>query len=137
MVRNPILFILDYCDGTKAAVYTLNGYGIRSWAFAADIRGKSDPVSTEFWFNFLNGPSHASVNFVYHIEELMVTKRESFPAERTLYTSGALSALVNSNWQNGKHIPRGRVLETQYLDISYRSHEKSLYNKAPRPKEGE
>ncbi|MFC1692888.1 hypothetical protein ACFL1R_05240 [Candidatus Latescibacterota bacterium] len=133
IVRHPIVFILEYRDGLRAAVYTLSGYGIRFWSFAADILGKKEPVSTQFWFNFSPGRSLGSVNFVYYIEELMVTRRESYPVERTLLTTGALSFLIESNYENGRKFLEGRRIETPHLAIKYRAQKESLFNRGPRP----
>ncbi len=54
-VRNPFLFILEYCDGVQALVYSLSGNKLRSWAFAADIEGKKEPISTQLWICLVAG----------------------------------------------------------------------------------
>ncbi len=63
----------------------------------------------------------------------MVTGRAHYPVERTLLTTGVLAALMDSNYENGHHFPKGRRLETPYLNITYRAPEGPLYNRGPRP----
>ena len=40
-VREPCVSIVDYRDGTKAAVYSVRGVG---WTYAGDIEGRKDPT---------------------------------------------------------------------------------------------
>ena len=56
-----------------------------------------------------------------------------YPVERTLLTTGVLSALMDSNWENGRYLPKGRRLETPYLNISYHAPEEPLFNRGPKP----
>ena len=63
----------------------------------------------------------------------MVTGRAAYPVERTLLTTGALASLMDSNYENGRHLTKGRRLETPYLNITYRAPEAPLYNRGPRP----
>ena len=132
-VRDPILFILEYRDGVRALVYSLRGNDLRSWAFAADIQGKKEPVSTQFWTSLFPQMPSGSSGFVHYIEELIITGRESYPVERTLLITGALAAFMDSNYENGNHLLKGRRLETPYLNMTYRAPKEPLYNRGPRP----
>jgi hypothetical protein len=119
--KKPSLFILEYNSGLKAVIYMLTGQ-IDQFAFAA----KAPVVSTEIWlqpeayFNHFSG-------LVYYIEQLMVTNRPAYPVERTLLTTGALAAIMDSCYEH-------RRIETPHLNISYKPTEKSLYNQGPVPK---
>ena len=78
---------------------------------------------------FLHGDPHP--HFVYmglNIQEMFLTGKPQYPVERTLLTSGALDALMESRY-------RGHVrIETPHLDVRYRSYEKMLIRPTgPRP----
>jgi hypothetical protein len=124
-VADPILFLVDYRDGLRAAVYLLNGY-ITDWAFAARIEGRSELASTKFWSRMKKPWSHAT-GLTYQIEQLYLTRRAPYPVERTLLTTGALEALMDSSYQ-GNH-----RLETPHLKISYSARKESLFNKGRIP----
>jgi hypothetical protein len=130
-VRHPVLFILEYRDGLQAAVYHLNEH-INSWAFAADIQGKSKPESVLFWLQSGRPYGHFS-SLVHYIEELIINNKEPYPVERTLMTTGALAALMNSSYFDGRKIEKGRRIETPLLNIHYRAPKKSLFNRGAFP----
>jgi hypothetical protein len=116
----PILFLLEYTDGLRAAVYLLNDY-IKDWTFAAKVQGRSEIASTKCWSRMLKPWSHAT-GLTYQIEELYLTRRPGIPVERTLLTTGALAALMDSSFEGA------RRLETPHLKISYRAPKESLFN---------
>ena len=116
----PVLFLLDYLDGLQGAVYMLNGY-IKDWAFAAKIRGRSEIASTKFWSRMIKPWSHAT-GLTYQIEQLYLNRRVAYPVERTLLTTGALAALMDSSHEGA------RRLETPHLRIAYRAPKASLFN---------
>jgi hypothetical protein len=116
----PILFLLEYTDGLQAAVYLLNDY-IKDWSFAAKIRGRREIASTKCWSRMLKPWSHAT-GLTYQIEELYLTRRPGIPVERTLLTTGALAALMDSSFDGE------RRLETPHLRIAYRAPKESLFN---------
>ena len=118
----PILFRLEYRSGLAAAVYLLDGY-CRDCTFAAAIRGRSEPAATEIWLQPGRPFSHFSA-LVHYIEQMIGTGREPYPPERTLLTTGALAALMNS---------RGNRIETPYLDVTYREPSGSLFARGPVP----
>ncbi len=117
---NPILFVLDYTDGLQGAVYLLNDY-IKDWTFAAKIRGRSEIASTKCWSRMQKPWSHAT-GLTYQIEQLYVTRRAGIPVERTLLTTGALAALMDSS------VEEHRRIETPHLNIAYRAPKESMFN---------
>ena len=121
-VRTPILFGLEYRSGLTAAVYILNGH-CQDCTFAAQIRGRAEPVSTEIWLQSGRPYSHFSA-LVYYIEQMIVSGREPYPPERTLLTTGALAALMEAG---------GRTMETPHLAIAYRPPSHSLFARGPVP----
>jgi len=65
--------------------------------------------------------SHAT-GLTYQIEQLYLNRRAAYPVERTLLTTGALAALMDSSYQGA------RRLETPHLRIAYRAPKNSLFN---------
>ncbi|MFN7996772.1 MAG: hypothetical protein U0Q18_24375 [Bryobacteraceae bacterium] len=113
LVKVPVLFLLEYTSGLEGAVYLLNGL-IEQAVFAAALKGFAEPVSTELWLQPVRPFSHFS-GLVHSIEQMVVTGTPPYPVERTLLTTGALAALMDSSYQGH------RRLETPQLKIRYRS----------------
>ncbi len=127
----PNVCVVDYRDGTRAAVYSARGVG---WTYAGDIAGQSEPtvVSMLGW----PGPFdqyHASNAQPHWITEMMVTGKEPFEAERLLLSTGIVAANMDSNWENGRYSAAGRRLETPFLDMTYRSSRGAQFNTGARP----
>jgi hypothetical protein len=123
--RNPILFQLEYSSGLSAAVYIINGH-VHGRGFAATLSGVTEPVYTEY-LNQNGRPWSHSSGQVYFMEELVLTGKAAYPAERTLLATGALAALMDSSFQGGVR------LETPHLQVAYTAPRKSLYNTGPMP----
>jgi hypothetical protein len=124
-VKQPILFLLEYASGLEGAVYLLNGL-IEQAVFAATIRGAGEPLATELWLQPARPFSHFS-GLVHYIEQMIVTGTPVYPIERTLLTTGALAALMDSCYQGQ------RRLETPHLQVSYRAPRESLFSRGPVP----
>jgi hypothetical protein len=107
----PTAFLLEYRDGVRAAVLLLTGH-IYDFNFAAKIKGEAKPASCMFRL-----PPPPGARFmdclVANIEKLLETGKSPYPVERTLLTSGALDAAMES------HYRRGARQETPQLDIRY------------------
>ncbi len=125
VVKEPVLFVLEYAGGLHSAVYLLNGL-IDQAVFASVIRGAARPLSTELWLQPVRPFSHFS-GLVHYIEQMIVTGKPAYPVERTLLTTGALAALMDSSYQGH------RRLETPHLNVSYRAPEESLFSRGPVP----
>ncbi len=124
-VKEPILFSLEYRSGLEAAVYMLNGH-LEGRVFAAEIKGREEPVHTEFW-NQPGRPWGHSLGEFYHAEQMILTGRTAYPVERALLTTGALEALMDSSYRGN------RRLETSHLSVAYRAQKESLFSRGPRP----
>ena len=128
---NTNMCLIEYNDGTKAAVIGARGAG---WTYAGEIQGKSEPtvISMLGW----PGPFdqyHASNSQPHWITEMMVTKKEPFNAERLLLSTGITNHYMDSNWENGRYSPVGRKIETPVLNIKYRSTRGAQFSKGARP----
>lgn len=124
VTKNPVVFVLRYRDGLEAAVYMLNGY-LDQCVFATSLPGRKEPLATEIWLQPGRPFSHFSA-LTYYIEELVLNGKPPYPVERTLLTTGALAALMDSSYER-------RKMETPHLDVKYQAPEKSLFSRGPVP----
>jgi hypothetical protein len=109
----PLAFLVEYRDGLRATLLNLSGY-VDDFAFAARADDRTvatafrlEPQPPRWHFNFL----------VHHIERFFQTGQGPYPLERTLLTTGALAALMESGGA-------GARLETPHLDLRYRAPER-------------
>ncbi len=129
--NNTNMCLVEYNDGTKAAVIGARGAG---WTYAGEIEGKQEPtiISMLGWA----GPFdqyHASNAQPHWITEMMVTKKEPFNAERLLLSTGITNFYMDSNWENGRYTAVGRRLETPVLNMKYKSTRGAQFSKGERP----
>jgi len=129
--RKPNVCVVEYNDGSKAAVISGSGVG---WTYAGEIEGQKDPtiVSMLGW----PGPIsqyHAANAYEHWIIEMMLTGKEPFNAERLLMSTGIVNNYMESNWENGRYSAVGRRIETPFLNIKYRSTHGPLFETGPRP----
>ena len=125
LVREPDLLVIDYRDGLRACIFSLNG-GVVEWAAAwSDETGKVE--STLFWTQELRPFNHFTY-LLMGVERMMHTQRPTWPVERTLLTSGALDALLVSKRDGG------RTVETPWLEIKYQS--SWNWQQPPPPRQG-
>jgi sugar lactone lactonase YvrE len=113
LVPEPILFVIDYRDGLRANVLTLNG-AVGEWSAAWRYADDNAVESTLFWTQEARPYMHFTY-LVKGIEQLVQTDRPPYPVERTLLTSGVLDALLISKRE------AGRRLETPDLAVEYQS----------------
>ena len=120
--KRPALFLIEYRDGLRAAVFMLDGY-VASWLFAAKLKDQPKPVATHF--GMLSGARDLPHfdGLVHCIEELFLTRKPVYPVERTLLTSGILSSLMESRY-------RKRRLETPQLTVAYRAPKHTWFQRA-------
>ena len=122
LVEKPAAYLIEYNDGFRATLLMLSG-AVQDYTFAARLGG-GELVSTQF----LLPPSP---NVVYSAclmakaEEMFVSGRAPYPAERTLLVSGALERCLDSRLQGNIR------LETPELAVSYRAPQASQFGAAP------
>jgi hypothetical protein len=123
--KRPVVFVLEYRDGLRAATYLLNEH-VRDCTVAVEVRGMAKPPATEIWLQGGRPHSHFC-GLAHYVEELILTGQEQYPVERTLLTTGTLAALMDSAY-------RGHArLETPWLDVKYKAPRGSFYNRGPVP----
>jgi len=112
LVPHPVLFVIDYADGLRANIFTLNG-AVGEWSSA--WRYADDSVESTLFFTQEARPFMHFAYLVEGIDSMMQTGKPAWPVERTLLTSGVLDALLTSKKESS------RRLETPYLAITYQN----------------
>ena len=108
--QKPEAFLVKYSDGLEASIVSLNSK-TRDYLLAARVKGRPEPQATCF---FIGLYTHAHWAFLVRaFEELVLTKREQMPVERTLLANGIMLAGLESRRQGGKWI------DTPELHLSY------------------
>lgn len=112
LVKEPVLFLVNYRDRLKGRVLICNGL-LRSWVFAAFRRGSREPISTDCRIQFF---LHKHWGFMArNFENIVLTHEPPNPVERTLLTTGTLALAIDSLYKGSVEIP------TPQLAIGYRS----------------
>jgi hypothetical protein len=108
MVADPVAYRYQHSDGTRATMLLMNGL-VGDFTFAARL--KSEVLSTLFHLPPTPNVTY-SAELMSKVERMFVTGEPPFPIERTLLTSGVLSAAVES-------LGAKRRLETPHLAVKY------------------
>ncbi len=106
-----IAFLVEYRDGTRGTALLLNGH-VQDFTFACKVKGEAKPQSCLFHMPPPPGARYFDC-LVGNIEKLLETGKPPYPIERTLLTTGALEAAMESNHQ------RGTRVETPQLEVRY------------------
>jgi len=106
LVRNPVMYRIEYADGLKATLLMLSGL-VSDFTVAVRTEGAARPVSTQMYLAGL-APGQTLPNFfnplVHHIETMFQTGKPPYPIERTLLTTGVLATAIDSLHQGQKRI---------------------------------
>jgi hypothetical protein len=106
--------LVQYRDGLRSIVLGVSGGGGVKWHFACRIAGEPKPFATSFYVgpwqnrNLFKALAHA-------IQTHFRNRRAPYPVERTLLTTGALAAAMDSRFEGG------RALDTPHLNIAYKA----------------
>jgi hypothetical protein len=112
LVAEPKLMVLEYNDGLKLYLLELNGAAsawTAAWRYAEDDRIESTQFATQE-----ARPAYHFQLLFDGVQRMVLSGKPSWNVERTLLTSGALDALLQSLVGDGKRV------ETPYLDVTYR-----------------
>jgi hypothetical protein len=112
LVPTPAVFLIEYLDGFRASVFTLNP-AVGAWSTAWRSDDRPEAQSTLFWTQEARPLGHFTF-LVREIEQLMHTNRPPRPLERTLLTSGMMDFLLTSRLRGG--VP----IDTPELAVRYR-----------------
>jgi hypothetical protein len=111
-----VLGLVEYRDGFKAAVLALNDVS----EYLIAVKPKSKPPEAALCYIPIENSNNFSM-LVHGITQMIATGKPPYAVERTLLVSGALAALMESGYQNGKR------LETPELTVKYRGPAKSWF----------
>jgi hypothetical protein len=129
--RRPNVCVVEYNDGTKAAVISGNGVG---WTYAGEIAEQKDPtIVSMLGFPGPIAQYHAANAYEHWITEMMLTGKEPFNAERLLLSTGIVNNYMESNWENGRYSAVGRRIETPFMNMKYHSTHGPLFETGQRP----
>lgn len=117
-VKEPVAYRFAYNDGTKGTMLLLNGL-VGDFTFAARLRGRGEPLSTLFYL-----PPNPNVVYsaalMSKAEQTFLTGKPAYPVERTLLTSGLVTAGMQS-------LAAGKRLETPHLNVRYQAPRESTF----------
>ncbi len=106
-------YLIDYRDGFKACVAMLGGV-VTKFSFGCNLKGDETPKAARFALHY-SAPFRHFEWLVKAIDHMAHTGKPAYPVERTVLTTGAINAAMQSLATDGKRI------ETPELDISYRA----------------
>ncbi len=111
LAKDPILCTIEYRDGTRAHMITLNG-AVGEWA-AAWRTAEGPKITATNFFTQEARPFMHFTHLLKGVEKMFHTGEPAWPVERTLISSAVLDALLISLKDGGRRV------ETPYLDIKY------------------
>jgi len=111
----PHAFVVEYVDGLRAAVLTLNGH-VDDTTVAVKLRNPDGSRSIVSTLMYLPAPPGARFfdALVMRIEDFFRTGKPPFPVERTLLTGGVLDVALASRVQNSKRIETPELARIDY-----------------------
>jgi hypothetical protein len=111
-VKDPIVYRIEYVDGLKATMLMMNGL-VEDFTFAAKLKGDKEILSTLFYL-----PPNPNVVYsaalMSKAEEMFMTGKAPYPVERTLLTSGMVSAGLKSLADGQKRLETPLLAEVKY-----------------------
>ncbi|MFT5467652.1 MAG: hypothetical protein ACI8UO_002758 [Verrucomicrobiales bacterium] len=110
--KEPVLFSIEYEDGLRANLLTLNG-AVAEWSAAWKYAGDDSIDSTLFWTQEARPFAHFSA-LLGEVNSMMLTGDPAYPVERTLMTSGVLDACLISMKNDGKRLETPWLREIEY-----------------------
>jgi hypothetical protein len=117
-ITNPVLCHLEYNDGFRANVLCLPGM-VNEYLVAFRQKGRQEIDSTLCYIPIENSNNFSPL--VHAIAGMFRTGKLEYPVERTLLTTGALAALMESAYQGHTR------LETPHLKIAYKAPAQSYF----------
>ncbi|QDU95033.1 twin-arginine translocation signal domain-containing protein [Lignipirellula cremea] len=110
-LSGPHAIRITYADGLEGVIFRL-GSNSNRWNFACRLRDEPKPQATAF-FNSPWGNRGLFKALSHAIQQMFITGKEPYPAERTLLTTGIVEAVMRS------HAEHGAAIDTPNLNIAY------------------
>jgi hypothetical protein len=126
LVKDPVAYTYEHGDGLRCTMLLMNGL-LRDFNFAARLNGSDQIISTQMYLPMPDGRTTLASFFsplVFHMEQMFLTGRTSYPIERTLLTTGLTASGVESLYRN-----QARV-DTPHLDIHYQPSTESTFERS-------
>jgi hypothetical protein len=123
LVKNPVAYRYQHTDGLMCTMILMSGL-VEDFNFAARIEGRSEIFSTQMYLPMPPGRTTLANFFsplVNNFEQMYLTGKETYPAERGLLTTGLTAAGVDSLFAGGKK------LDTPHLKIAYQAPKNSTF----------
>ncbi len=117
-VKQPVCCLVEYNDGFRGSIVCLGGL-VNEYLAAFRVKGRREIDSTLCY-----DPPENSNNFsmlVHGMTQMFVTGTRPYPVERTLLTTGALAALMESAHRGYQKV------ETPELHVAYTAPQESFY----------
>ncbi len=109
--QKPEAIFVRYNSGLRASIVNLNA-STRDYLFAAKETGRAEPRSSCFYIQLYN---HNHWSFmVRKFEDLVISRKQPDPPERTLVANGIMLAGLESRLRGGK------LVATPEMAVSYR-----------------
>ncbi len=117
LVRNPLLYRIEYADGLKGTLVMLSG-GVSDFTVAVRQKGDSKILSTQMYLPGLH-QGQTLPNFfsplAHHIETMFLTGKPPYPVERTLLTTGILASAIESMAKGGTRLGTPHLARLSYM----------------------
>ncbi len=117
-VKEPVAYRFQYADGLKATMLLMNGL-VDDFTFAARLKGDDEPLSTLFYLPPTPNVVYSAA-LMSKAEHMFRTGEAAYPVERTLLTSGLVTAGMQS-------LAAGKRLETPHLSVRYTAPRESTF----------
>ena len=117
-VARPVACLIEYKDGFRAACVMLGGM-VEEYLVAFRIKGRPTIDGTLCYIPIENSNNFSML--VHGMAQMFTSGQRPYPVERTLLTTGATAALMES--AHAGH----RLVATPYLNIAYRPPAESYY----------
>jgi hypothetical protein len=111
-VKAPLAILIEYRDGLRASMHMMDGQAA-AFLFATQRKGAAGPDASLFWLQEPKPFAHFA-RLAAAVQRMFLTRRPTYPVERTLLTSGILLAAHDSLHADGKRI------ETPEMAVRYR-----------------
>jgi hypothetical protein len=123
LVKDPVAYRYEHHDGLMCTMILMGGL-IEDFNFAARLDGQPGIFSTQMYLPMPPGRTSLANFFsplVNNFEQMYLTGKETYPAERTLLTTGLTAAGVESLFKQQARY------ETPHLAISYQPPKASTF----------
>ena len=123
LVKDPVAYRYEHQDGLMCTMILMGGL-IEDFNFAARVDGQPGIFSTQMYLPMPPGRTSLANFFsplVNNFEQMYLTGKETYPAERTLLTTGLTAAGVESLFRQQARY------DTPHLAINYQAPKQSTF----------